>query len=112
MTVLEDTYQFIPEQQIILDKSGCGTPPTISPPTTPAIQPISSETCSAIINLNVSLYLSFLEVLVKQRNVVTAWFAVQQAILYILSFYRATTLQRCSYKEGAPALLFSNKLCQ
>ena len=58
MTVLEDAYQLIPEQQIILDKSGCDTPPATSPPTTPPIQPISSKTCSAIINLSTSSILT------------------------------------------------------
>ena len=58
MTVLEDTYQFISKQQIILDKSGCGTPPAIGPPTMPEAQPISSDTCSAIMNLNISPYLA------------------------------------------------------
>ena len=58
MSALGNTYQFFPKQQVILDKNGCGNASTM--PTTPASQPISTETCNTITNINVSSALATL----------------------------------------------------
>ena len=59
MTVFGTTFQFFPKHQIILDLSECNasstTPtPTTATPTTPANQPISPKTCTALKNISIT----------------------------------------------------------